>query len=151
MGSGGGRASAGYLRAAVGAALGVAAVGVGAAFLIEFTIGDASAGQILSFDHAGQLELAGILIYFVLALAVLLGGPLGVWLALRAGHCRRAGWTAAGVGILSLGTTFIVLNLVPSAPGDPVLEPYAIVLGAFLCGLLCRALVLRAPGGITST
>ncbi|MBA3350014.1 MAG: hypothetical protein H0T12_05615 [Actinobacteria bacterium] len=142
---------AGYLRAAVGAALGVAAVGVGAAFGVEFTFDDASAGQILSFDHAGQLELAGLFIFYVLALAVLLGGPLGAWLALRAGHCSRAGWTAVLSGPMSLGATLFVLNLVPSARGDPALEPYAIVLGAFLSGLLSRAVVFRASGGSTSS
>lgn len=151
MGSGPRARPAGYLRAAAGAALGVAGVGVVAAFLVEPTIGGASAAQILSFDHGGELELEGLLIYFVLALAVLLGAPLGVWVALRAGHCTRAAWTAVGAGILALGATMLVLQMVPSEPDDPVLEPYVVVLVASLCGLLSRALVLRAPGGIASS
>lgn len=140
------RPPGGYVRAAVGSALGVVVLGVGAAFLVEPTFGGASPGQILSFDHSAQLELGGVLIYFVLALAVLVGGPLGVWLGLRAGRCPRAGWTAVLTGLFSLGAASFVLSLVPSAPGDPVLEPYGVVLGASLSGLLSRALVLlRVP------
>ncbi len=150
MGSRAGRSPAGHLRAATGAALGVAGVGLAAAFLAEPIFGTSPA-LVLSFDHSGQLELGGVVIFFVVAVAVLLGGPFGAWLALRAGRCARAGWTAVLTGLLSVGATSVVLSLVPSSPGDPVLEPYGLVVGGFTSGLLSRILVLLLGHGRRSS
>ncbi|CAN5255048.1 hypothetical protein BH20ACT22_BH20ACT22_18770 [soil metagenome] len=146
MNSRAGRAPGGYGRAATGAALGVAGLGLLAAFLADPVFGTSPA-LVLSFDHDGQLELGGVVIFFVVAVAVLLGGPFGAWVALRAGRCTRAGSTAVLTGLLSLGAASFVLSLVPSAPGDPVLEPYGIVVGALLSGLLSRTVVLLLAHG----
>ncbi len=92
-----------------------------------------------------------MVIFFVVAVAVLLGGPFGAWLALRAGRCARADWTAVLTGLLSVGATSVVLSLVPSSPGDPVLEPYGLVVGGFTSGLLSRILVLLLGHGRRSS
>lgn len=137
-----GETRGGYVRAALGATVGVVALGLLAAFLVEPTVGGATPKQLLSFDHDGILELDALLIYLVVAVAIVIGAPLGCWLALRAGREPRAGVTALLLPILLWGVTIVVLRVVPSAPGDPVIEPYAITLGAFLSGLLARAFVL---------
>jgi hypothetical protein len=121
----------GYLRAALGSFAGVVSVGVAAAFLVEPTIAGAAPAQILSFDHAGQLELEALIIYVVVALAVLLGAPLACWLFLRSGRCRLAGITALWLAPVLSALVFAVLRVVPSAPHDPVVEPYAVAVGAF--------------------
>jgi len=55
-----------------------------AAFLLHLT-GEPTFSQTLGFDHDGTLELGAISIYIVVMLSLVLGSPLGTWLALKRG------------------------------------------------------------------
>jgi MFS family permease len=137
------RGSRGYLVAAVGSTLGMVAVFVIAALFFHLT-GEPTFSQTLSFDHGGQLELAGIAIFLIVGIALVVGSPLGAWFALtRARHPRR-GLTVIAVALLAPLIGLFGLERVPSGSEDPVLEPYLLLASAFVAGLVGRFLTTFA-------
>lgn len=116
----------------------MAVVFVVIAFLVHLS-GEPTFSETLGFDHGGQLELGGLFIIYNIALALIIGAPLGAWLALRNRGYERPRWpTVIAVLILAPVVGMFAVGKVPSSPGDPVLEPYVLLASAFLAGLIGR-------------
>jgi len=107
--------------------------------LVHLT-GEPTFSETLGFDHDGRLDLSAIFIFIVVAVALVVGSPLGAWFALIRGDHRRKGPTVAAVAGLAPIIGFFGMGQVPSAPGDVVLEPYVLVASAFVAGLIARIL-----------
>ncbi|HEV3473214.1 MAG TPA: hypothetical protein VG408_08440 [Actinomycetota bacterium] len=102
----------------------------------------------LTFDQSGELELEGIGIILGLVAGPLIGAPLGAYVALRLIHARKAGVTAFALILPSALITGLAFRLVPTAPDDPVLAPYFVFGGWFVCALVTRWLMVRRMGDL---
>jgi MFS family permease len=114
-----------------------------AALFVHLT-GEPTFSETLGFDHDGQLELGAILVFLVVVVALVVGSPLGAWFALIRGDHHRRGPTVIAVAFLAPIIGLFGIGQVPSAPGDPVLEPYMLLASAFVAGLLGRLLTTFA-------
>lgn len=132
----------GYLAAGLGSALGMLVVFILATMLVHLT-GEPTFSETLGFDHDGQLELSAMFIFLVVVVALVVGSPLGVWSALILWNHPRKGATAVAVAVLAPIIGLVGMARVPSAPGDPVLEPYVLLVSAFVAGLIARLLATR--------
>ncbi|MCA1708204.1 MAG: hypothetical protein LC808_34975 [Actinobacteria bacterium] len=133
----------GFLVAAIGSMLGMGAVFIIAGLAIHLTR-EPTFPETLSFDHDGQLELGGIFIFLVVIVALVLGAPFGTWFALKLGDHDRRWATVIAVAILAPIIGLVGLGRVPSAPGDPVLEPYVLLGSTFVVGMVGRLITTSA-------
>ena len=97
----------------------------------------------LTFDQSGELELEGVGIALGFVVAIVIGVPLGAYIALRRAHVPAAGRTAWAVIIPTAAVTALAVRIVPTGPADPVLLPYAVLGSWFLVPFLTRWVIER--------
>jgi hypothetical protein len=97
----------------------------------------------LTFDQSGELELEGLGIALGLAVAIVIGVPLGAYIALRWARAPAAGRTAWAVIIPTAAVTALAVRIAPTGPADPVLLPYAVFGSWFVLPFLTRWVIER--------
>ncbi|CAN5237943.1 hypothetical protein BH20ACT9_BH20ACT9_07460 [soil metagenome] len=90
------------------------------------------------------MELGGILLFPYVGVVLLLGGPVGCWLALRLQQASGRLVTSLVLAMMSLASFLVLSRVVGSAPDDPVVLPYALVIAVGASAGVARAVVLTA-------
>ncbi len=131
----------GYAAAMAGTTLGVLVTGlIGSVGVAEIT--GTSTSVVLTLDQDGVMELGGVLLFPYLGVVLLLGGPVGCWLALRLRQAAGQHATAVASAPMSLASFLVLSSLVGGGPDDPVVLPYALVIAAAASAGVARAVVL---------
>jgi hypothetical protein len=132
-------------RQSARSAAGIGAVMAGFLFYVALAGigGGADWEDRLTFDQGGELELEGLGIALGFVVAIVIGVPLGAYIALRRVHVPAAGRTAWAVIIPTAAITALAVRIVPTGPADPVLLPYAVFGSWFLVPFLTRWVIER--------
>ncbi len=97
----------------------------------------------LTLDQSGELELEGIGLLVGLVAAVLIGTPLGSYIALRIAGAPRAGRMALIAIVPVAVVALAAMWTLPAAPDDPLVVPFVIFGSWFAIPAIVTAAVGR--------